>query len=102
MNMMILAGLPREFDVLAMQAALGGDIGARLEALVQQTREAAGTDAGWQREVQKIRAKLRGQKIALDASNPALPDKLADPDNQRRRAFYATAITHLTALIEAE
>lgn len=80
MNTMILAGLPREFDVLAMQAALGGDIGARLEALVERTREAAGTGAGWQQHVEAVRGKLK------------LPH---DP-----HGFYADAIRRLTALIE--
>ena len=100
MDTMALAGLPREFDALAAQAALGKDVEARLEALVKRTREMAGTDAGWKREMEKVRGRLRVQKVTLDTPDPALPGKLADPHNQRQRAFYADAIARLTALIE--
>ena len=100
MDTVALAGLPREFDALAVQAGLGKDVEARLEALVKRVRDAAGTDAGWKREMEKVRARLRVQKVTLETPDPALPGKLADPHIHRQRAFYADAIGRLTALIE--
>ena len=99
MNETILHGLPQQFSQLAARTSHGEDVEAELIALVSQTREAAGTDVGWKREVEKIRGRLRVQKIALDTSNTALPDKLA---NHRQRAFYVNAVTRLTTVIEAE
>ena len=86
MNAMILDGLPHEFDTLAAQAALGDDVEAKLAALVERTREAAGTGPNWQQQVQAIRGNL----------------KLTSPPGQVQRAFYADAIARLSALIEGE
>ncbi len=100
MNAMILAGLPQEFDVLAVEAPV--DTEAKLEALVRRTDQAAGTGPGRKREMEKVRGKLRLLKIALGTPELALPGKLAHPDNRRRHAFYTDAIARLTTLIEAE
>lgn len=100
MNEMILAGLPKEFDELAVRAMMGDDVEAELAILVARTRVASGTDADWQQRVEKVRGRLMGRLEALSIPQAGLPIKLEDSHIQSERAFYADAVVHLSILIE--
>lgn len=100
MNEMILAGLPKEFDELAVRAMMGDDVEAELAILVARTRVASGTDADWQQRVEKVRGRLMGRLGALSIPQAGLPIKLEDSHIQSERAFYADAVVHLSILIE--
>lgn len=100
MNAMILAGLPDEFDELAVRAMTGEEVEAELAALVARAREAAGIDAGWQQRLEGVREHLMARMTALSIPKAGLPITLENPHIEAERAFYADAIAHLNALLK--
>lgn len=107
MNEMILAGMPDEFDRLAVRAITGEDVEAELAALVMRAREAAGTDVDWQKRLGDVREqlvmKLEVSMVklrVLSAPQAGLPIRLENARIQGEHAFYAYAIANLNALIE--
>jgi len=99
MNEVILHGLPKQFDQLAVRAALQKDVEADLTMLVNRTQEAAGTGKGWQQGVAMVRGQLKLHLEALSIPEPTLPDKLTRSHNQRMRTFYSDAIARLNAVV---
>ena len=94
-------GIIRQFRVLAVRAVSGEDVEADLTilvALVGQTAQSV-APAAWQKEVERIRGRLRVMLHSLEIPEPALPNKLTDAANQRRRDFYMKATAQLTPLI---
>ena len=59
MNEMILAGLPNEYQQLAVHAAQGDDYQTALAALTERLEQAAGGGLKWQANVEKVRDELR-------------------------------------------
>lgn len=98
MNERILAELPKQFDQLAVRVAQSEGVQADLTALVTWAQEAAGADAGWQQHVKKFCSQIRLKHEQLSVPEPALPGKLDDLHNQRRRTFYEDPITRLDAV----
>lgn len=95
-------GVIKRFQVLAVRAASGEDVKADLAALVAlvaQTTHVVAPPAAWQNEVERVRGRLRVTLHSMEIPEPALPDKLTDPANQRQRVFYTEAVAQLTALI---